>query len=243
MEWVFIAIVILFASVLKGLTGFGFALLAMPFLLIFYPAKLVIPVLTLFNLLTSTQIILKIPNLKLNRYTLKIPIWGIIGTLPGVVLLNFVEDRPFKIFVGSMLIIVSFAFLKGFRFKIKDPLRGSVTAGLTSGFLGGFTSISGPPLALFLTSLNVSNDDFRGKFAYFNIATATLALIGYAFSHMLTLETLKITAFQLPIMVFGILIGQKLSRIVSVSLFQKICILITLFSGFMTLFSVLHPLG
>ncbi|WP_025864765.1 sulfite exporter TauE/SafE family protein [Prolixibacter bellariivorans] len=143
MEWVFIAIVILFASVLKGLTGFGFALLAMPFLLIFYPAKLVIPVLTLFNLLTSTQIILKIPNLKLNRYTLKIPIWGIIGTLPGVVLLNFVEDRPFKIFVGSMLIIVSFAFLKGFRFRIKDPLRGSVTAGLTSGFLG-----ASPPSAV-----------------------------------------------------------------------------------------------
>ncbi|MCD6597504.1 MAG: hypothetical protein J7L04_07450, partial [Bacteroidales bacterium] len=70
--------------------------------------------------------------------------------------------------------------------------RATIIAGLTSGFTGGSISISGPPLALFLSSLNYKNNGFRQVFAIFSIVTSVLAMITYFFIGLVSLDSMKV---------------------------------------------------
>lgn len=53
MEIFWIIIIVLAASLVKGITGFGFALVSLPLLLIWYSPREIIPVLILCNLIAS----------------------------------------------------------------------------------------------------------------------------------------------------------------------------------------------
>lgn len=59
MDWLFILLVVLIASLVKGITGFGFALVSLPILVAWFPVKELIPVLTICNLLASIVIVLQ----------------------------------------------------------------------------------------------------------------------------------------------------------------------------------------
>lgn len=239
MIWVYVFAVILLASLLKGITGFGFALLSMPLLLFVYPVKFLIPVLTGFNLFTSILIVLSKKQKKQGLKALILPSWGILGLIPGVLFLHFQSDRTLKIFAGIMLSLLAFAFLFGYRFKIRNPRRATMIAGLVSGFLNGSISVGGPPLAFFLTSIKEDNEGFRMKFAWFSIATASSALIGYYTAGLINNETFRMLLYMFPVLITGTLVGKKVSRYIPVELFRKICILISLISGIMVLIDML----
>lgn len=239
MIWIYVLAVILLASLLKGITGFGFALLSMPLLLFVYPVKFLIPVLTIFNLLTSILIVLTKKQKKQGLKAVILPLWGITGLIPGVLFLHEQSDRSLKIFAGVMLSLLAFAFLFGYRFKIRSPWRATMIAGLISGFLNGSISVGGPPLAFFLTSIKEDNEGFRMKFAWFSIATASSALIGYASTGLVTHETFRVCIYMVPVLIIGTLVGKRLSKRIPVELFRKICILISLISGIMVLVDML----
>jgi hypothetical protein len=104
-------------------------------------------------------------------------------------------------------------------------------AGAFLGFLTGSISISGPPLALFLHSAKVNNQEFREIFSWFSIVTSIIALLGYGFSGLITLHILKMSALFLPILFAGSFIGKRINDHVSFPVFEKFILLITLGSS------------
>ena len=59
MDMIWILLIVSFASLLKGSTGFGFALVSLPALLFWYPLKELIPTLLLCNFIISVFMILQ----------------------------------------------------------------------------------------------------------------------------------------------------------------------------------------
>ncbi len=229
--WIIIFSIIFLSGIVKGTTGFGFALFSVPLLVHFIPIKYLIPIVTLFNLFSSFQILVQSKNIKLKRSIILLSISGIIGVVMGSFILKFFPDRWLELMAAIVLIILSILFLTGYRFKIRHLKRGNVIAGLISGILGGSLAISGPPLALFLTSVETDKLRFRYIFAWFSVITASIALFDYIKIGYVNLFTFKVFAIALPIVIMSIIIGKKLSEIVSVKIFYKVVICITLISG------------
>lgn len=238
MEWIIALTIIFLAALLKGLTGFGFALLSLPFLMLFFPVKDLVPTITMLSLLSSVQVILLTKEARLDKKEIPLQLWGITGIIGGIVLLKYIPAEILKMIIAILLILVSVAFLEGFRFKIKRPKRARMIAGLTSGFLGGSLSISGPPLALFLTSMDLSTSNFRVTFSWFSTITACVSLAGYYFSGLLTWDNATMGLGLFPAVIVGTLTGQSLTKKVSTQLFYKVCIWVTLVAGVSALVSV-----
>ncbi len=228
--WVLIPVIFL-ASLIKGTTGFGFALMALPVLVHFYPVKNVIPLLTLFNFFSSVLILYQHRHQKITLENLVLPISGLIGVMAGLTFFYISRASVLKLTIGIILSLISLAFLLGYRIKIKRYRFGSAVAGLLSGFLGGSLSVSGPPLALFLTSLNIDNMRFRFIFAIFSIVVTVSAMAGYIGLHTMNLWTLKHFAIFLPLNIAGVALGKKLAASINVTLFYKVVLSITLISG------------
>ncbi|QZE12756.1 sulfite exporter TauE/SafE family protein [Halosquirtibacter laminarini] len=239
---VLLCLVIAGASLLKGMTSFGFSLMAFPILLNFYSPLILVPMLTLCNVLTSAQIVLttKVKKKNTEKPNHWLLIAGVVGIVPGVLLLQTLDVDTLKVIVGVIFVLLSILFLSGFRFKIKHPIRAQIIAGTTAGFLGGALSVSGPPLVLFLTSMKFTNQQFRLHFARFSVLTSSVAFIGYFLSGMITGEVWKLFFISFPILILGTILGQKLSTKVSIRFFQVLCISISLCAGIWSLITGLQ---
>ena len=238
MDLLWIILIVLAASLIKGITGFGFALIALPLLLNWYPAKELIPVLLACNLLSSLIIVLQKKDRKLiNRQFQTLIIYGGIFSLVGVLILRNISEKTL-IFVLSIFFIV-LALISLLNFKKRKPLKLHEgyykIAGSLLGVLTGATSINGPPLALFLNYSNVDNREFREIFAWFSIVTAVVTLAGYFFIGIFTLQSLRMVGSFFPILYLGSFVGKRLNTKMPVPMFQKLTVVLTLISSIVLL--------
>lgn len=231
MEIFWIIIIVLAASLVKGITGFGFALVSLPLLLIWYSPREIIPVLILCNLIASAIIVLQKKEQKLVSWQFRhLIVFGAIFTIAGVLTLRYFPEEIIIKIVSTFFILLSIFSLVGIKHSFKFSPFAYKIAGAFIGFLTGSISISGPPLALFLHSANVGNREFREIFAWFSIATSVIALAGYGFCGLLTMRTFEISALFLPILFAGSFIGKKINRNIPVPVFKKSVLFITLAS-------------
>jgi len=225
-------LVVVIASLVKGITGFGFALVALPPLMIWYSPKEIIPVLLLCNLFASVLIILQKKDRQLiNRQFKWLIIFGALFTIVGVIFLKYLSEHLLIVIVSIFLIILTVLSILGVQYPIKITNRSYKIAGAFLGFLTGSISISGPPMALFLYSAKVDKQQFREIFSWFSIVTSIVALAGYVVLGILTIESLKMSLLFLPILFIGSFIGKKLNNLIPLIVFKKAILIITLFSS------------
>lgn len=230
-----VIIIVAVSSVVKGVTGLGFTLLSFPLLLIWYTPKEIIPVLTVCNLIGSLMIVLQKKEKQLidkNSYIL-IGV-GAVFTILGVVALSSTDGTWLVRGAGIVFIILTILAFWGRKSEKKD-FKTSVYAivGMLIGFLAGAVSVSGPPLVLFLNKINVSNLAFREITATFNLITAIIAVIGYWKADMFNEQSIKLILIFAPILFLGTIVGKKINTAISVSSFQILNIVITLFASIM----------
>lgn len=230
---IWVILIIIASSLIKGLTGFGFALLSFPLLLLWYAPKEIIPVLMICNLIASIMIVLQKKEHKLldNQSYLLIAAGGLF-TISGVIALSTTNETWIIRFAGILFIFLTIFSL--IRRIPKDKNMRNIAyllAGAFIGFLTGAISVSGPPLALFLNRAKVSNRKFREIFAAFSVVTAIIAIFGYFQAGIITIQTLKMTLIFSPILLAGTIIGKKFNSVIPATKFQTLNIVLTFISS------------
>ncbi len=232
MEYFWVILIVLVASLVKGITGFGFALVSLPPLLIWYAPKEIIPVLLLCNLFSSTIIVLQKKDRKLiSKQFNTLILYGAVFTIFGVILLKYLPEELMIIILSVFLILLSVLSVLGVEYTLKLTTRSYKIAGAFLGFLTGSISISGPPMALFLHSAKVDNQQFREIFSWFSIATSVVALVGYLMLDILTIKSFKMVLVFIPILYIGSFIGKRINHLIPDIVFKKAILIITLISS------------
>lgn len=244
MDILWLVLIVLFASLVKGVTGFGFALVSLPFLLFWYSAKEMIPVLILCNLFTSFIIILQKKDRKLVDEKYRVMIYyASFFTILGVFLLKYLPEDLLNLVMSIFFILMSLLSIIGFKYSSKlNSVSSKITnkkscklMGAFLGFITGSLSISGPPMVLFLQSARVDKEQFREIFAWFSISTAFIATIVYIFLGFFNAENLKLSLMFVPLLYLGTFLGKRLNAFISPSLFKSFSILLILISSIILL--------
>lgn len=165
-----LAIGIAFISTLiQSLTGFGFAIVSTPLLLMVYDAKEVVVLLQFLSVVLDTVFVFFVKD-NIDWHFLKpLLIGSVIGHPIGILIYLFVPTIGLKIFIAC--VILSFLFLtKIYRKQLAETSCKTGVVGCLSGILNTSTSMSGPPLIIYLTSTNRDKTSLRATcIAYFTI--------------------------------------------------------------------------
>jgi len=234
----YIILTIVASSLIKGITGFGFALLSLPILLTWYEPKEIIPVLMICNLIASLFIILQKKESKLiDKPSISLIISGGLFTIIGVFVLKYIKADWLIHFSGMLFIILTIlSLIKTKKEKGTMPTYVYPIVGAVIGLITGTVSISGPPLALFLNKAKINNEAFREIFAWFSIVTAVIAIVGYLHLGLLTNEALKLSLLFTPILLAGTIIGKRLNKTLPLTSFRTVNIVLTFISCLLLLF-------
>ncbi|GAF04341.1 sulfite exporter TauE/SafE family protein [Saccharicrinis fermentans] len=232
MELFWIILIISVASLIKGITGFGFALVALPPLLFWYTPIEIIPVLLICNLVSSIIILLQKKEGKLVDHKFKpLIIYGGLFTIFGVFILKKISGHYIIMGISIVFILLTIlSLLKIEQTKKALPGYSYKLAGAIVGFLSGSISVSGPPLAVFLNRAGVNNQQFREIFSWFNLVTALAAVVGYIHFNMLTFDSLKQVMLFSPILYLGSFIGKRINGYMPAKSFKTITMTLTLIS-------------
>ncbi|EAS45278.1 sulfite exporter TauE/SafE family protein [Photobacterium profundum] len=197
-------------SFVQGMVGFGLGMVSVPILSLFLDVKMAIPIATVFGWLITIPVCLKMRqhiNFKL-AFLLYIP--AIVGIQFGGELLKNVESAYILLAMGIILIFVGGSTLINRPIRVKDNIFSAAICGLLSGVLGAGAGESGPPIVTYMNCLKVSAEKIKAT-TNFYFFLAMLTVIFKLFSNgVITEDVGTITAWSIPTMLGGGLIGMRL---------------------------------
>ena len=230
-------LVMFFAGVIQGLTGFGFALVSVPIMTLFLSPKKAIPIILIHALLIVIIILYETRKWIDLKRIWPLMIAGIVGLPFGTYLLVILEVGTLKVLIGSVIVLFALAFLKGFKKQIKAEKLAFAPAGFISGLLAGSTMMGGPPVILFFTNQGLNKNVFRANLVCYFTILSLAAIPAYIAGGLITKEVIKYAVLLLPAVILGGITGIRLARIVQEQLFKKIVLIILIVAGLMSIAS------
>lgn len=162
------AMAVLLAGFVQGCTGFGFALVSVPVLVLIFPPAMVPPIVVMLSMLSNVIVLIETRKWVRLRMVIPLLIGGVIGLPVGGYILSRIEPGPFKLIVGVLVFIFAIVMLAGWRRPVSNETAGLVPVGILSGVLSTSTSMGGPPLVLFFSNQGIEKEGFRANIvAYF----------------------------------------------------------------------------
>jgi uncharacterized membrane protein YfcA len=213
------------AAVVNGALGYGFSSITVPLALLFTTSRVLNPALVLVELALNGYVLFvnrdAVPQVR-RRMT---PV--VIGLIPGVAIgtLAVALVRPdwLKLWTFALLLPLILLQAGGVRRPLRAERRWGLPFGTGVGALYALTTISGPPLALFLNNRGLAKREFRASLGFIRVAEAALTVTAYWYAGLFTREALLLTPVMVPSLLVGVPLGAWIIRHVEAETFRRIC--------------------
>ncbi|WP_210471399.1 sulfite exporter TauE/SafE family protein [Sporosarcina sp. 6E9] len=222
-------VIILFASILQTSTGFGFSIMATPFLLLIFEPKEAIQINFVLSLVISAALIRKI-RADVDMGILKRFMIGSLPGLPiGILIFLFAETRNLKVGIG--VVILALTFLLMLNFHLKTTKRRDFFVGGLSGLLTTGIGMPGPPLLLYFSGTGTPKAQLRATTLAFYLFIYSISLVVQVLFAGSNKTVWISSGMGLPLVVLGLYFGQRLFHRINQKYFRIFTYLILLFTG------------
>ena len=198
-----ISLAVVIGAVIQGSLGFGYALVAVPAMVLLLPWA--VPVTPLFLALPMTLLmsVREWRSIDLSGFAL-ITAGRLLGTVAGVVLLVLAPKGYLSMVTGLLILTVALgSFLKP-RFEVNKRTR--LAGGVSSGVVGTVAALGGTPLALVYQDR--SGAELRSTLAISFVVGIAMSLVGLGLAGKVEGRHVVLALELLP----GLLVGLWASR-------------------------------
>jgi uncharacterized protein len=178
---IIMAIAALMAAMITGALGYGFSSIIVPVALLFVPSRTLAPALVLLELATNLLGLFthrrQVPAIARRMLPL------LVGLVPGVAVGSCVlfsaNGSSLKIATYATLLPLVMVQTAGLRWPLRREKTAAVPTGAAIGALYSATTISGPPLALFLNNQGLARDQFRAAIYLVRVVESVATTVAY----------------------------------------------------------------
>jgi uncharacterized membrane protein YfcA len=230
--YIYAATVLLAAYFIRGISGFGSGLVAVPLLALKLPLTFVVPLILLTDFTASVV---------LGGFNFKRVAWaeirrllpaGLIGVIIGTSLLVSLPKTPMLIGLGSFVILFALRnlfFLKG------DPKPISPwwawPAGLTGGTVGALFGTGGPPYVIYLSHRLTDKGQLRATFSGLFIADGLSRIVSFSVTGLMHGKLGLAYLGAMPVALAALWVGSHVHTRLTNAQMMKLVGLILLGSG------------
>ncbi|QLQ03741.1 MAG: sulfite exporter TauE/SafE family protein [Thiobacillus sp.] len=234
------AVILLVAYVIRGITGFGSGLISVPLLALILPLKFVVPLALLLDF-TASMVMgsFNFGRVKWSEIGVLIP-FSILGVALGTSLLVNLPSGP------VMIALAGFVFVFAIRsvFNIRgDKLiaRGWAVPAALTGDGRRVVWHWGPPYVIYLTHRIHDKSDLRATFSALFFADGMSRIVSFLIAGLLMSAKVWTAYFAaLPLMLGGLYLGGRAHVGLSPSLMTRLVGVLLLVSSVSLLFKALH---
>jgi hypothetical protein len=219
------AVITFAAAVVNGALGYGFSSITVPLALFLTTSRVLNPALVLVELVLNGYVLFvnreALPQV---RARMRPVILGLVpGILAGTLAVALVRPDWLKLWTFALLLPLILLQAGGFRRAIRNERRWGLPFGAGVGALYSLTTISGPPLALFLNNQGLAKREFRASLGFVRVAEAGFTAAAYWYAGFFTSEALRLTPVMVPGLLVGVPLGAWIIRRVQAETFRRVC--------------------
>lgn len=214
-ELIWVGLIIGIAAYVQSCTGFGFALISIPFLSLLLDIKTSVPLVIFYSFLVS----LPLSIMMRQHLCWKSIIFLFLGSLPGTFIGSKIlqQARPeyLLISMGVVLIVYcSFELLKKESSIIVFNRFWITVVGFFSGILGGSIGESGPPVVIYTSMQGWSADQIKSTLlCFFSIQMAGI-ILQYLYDDLYNSRIVDLFLYSLPCFIVGAVFGVLTYKII-----------------------------
>jgi uncharacterized membrane protein YfcA len=216
-----VVVVSLLASAAQGLTGFGYALVVVPFFILILDVQDAVVVATVLGAVGVALIVVRVYR--------DVP-WPTVGRLlagsaagipAGLTALVFAPEDVLRIAVGLAAAAMALLLAAGVRVETRSA-PADLAAGAVSGALRASTGLPGPPVVLYLQGSGTPPHEFRATLAVVFFAGGLISLVALAAAGVVHGDALALAAIGVPAVVVGNWTGGRLHGRIDPELFGRL---------------------
>ncbi|MFF4619005.1 sulfite exporter TauE/SafE family protein [Nonomuraea jabiensis] len=232
------AVIILIASTVHAVTGFGYALVATPLLAIAVDPHTAV-VSTTMSALAMTITIAVRQRHHAEWKVAMIAMAGIVLGLPiGLWVYGVTSERVLTALIGVGVLGCTVMVWR--RVKVPGSVPVLVGVGLVSGALSTSTGTNGPPMVAAFQGMGYEPARFRATLSAVFAGTSVFSLIGFAVAGQVNTQSLWIGLVGLPVVQLGWFAGNAIFSRIDPERFRKVVLAALLVSAAVTLASALN---
>lgn len=242
MTWGVVAAVcgaVFVATVVQQVSGFGFALLAVPLSSLAIGPKDAVAVAMAAGFVSSGKMAwglrdrVQVPVLR------RLLLGAALGLPVGVVGLALIPEDPLRVGLAVVVVLMVVALGAGFRRPSTHP-RTQVGAGVASGLLNGSLGTGGPPVILLLQASETEQHSFRATTTSFFAVCDVVAIPLIVVSGAATSTGWWCAMASLPVLLVGDVLGSRLAYRIEPAPFRRLVLGLLVVTAVVTLASALR---
>jgi hypothetical protein len=221
----------------RGATGFGAGVIAIPLLLLALPVPVVIPVITVTGLLASFgQVVHQRRHVDWSAVR-RLALPTLAGV--GIGLWLFATLDPRLLLKAFALFIIAYALWSLRSVTLPAASRGWL--GPLAGALGGFVAtvfggMAGPFYVIYLGALQLDKTAFRATIATLLLCLSAIRVAGYGGLGLYDARVLALLAVSVPVMVAATFAGDRWHHRLDEARFKRVVAVLMVASGLALLF-------
>lgn len=225
-------------GMVTAVSGFGFVLLVMmffPYILPSYAAG--VAVCGILSVLSSGYLTVRLWT-KVRWKRIFVPIAAYFAVNTAVIAFASVQpDAVLKKLLAVTLILLSlYFFFFGGKMKFRPTVFSGIIFGAISGVLGGFFSVSGPPVVLYMLAASEDNDTYMANIqAYFTV-TSLYSTVMRSIYGMINIPILLYSGIGFIAVLVGLFLGKKLFSRLDPAMLRRVIYAVMMLSGIVMLF-------
>lgn len=207
------ALIVWFAYLVYGLTGFGSGLVAVPLLAHFMPLQFVVPYIVILNVSASLALLGRQKFRRDVNWRELAPLlpFGMVGIGLGTLLLMNMSTAALRPALGIFVLVFGIRSLLGIRGDNPVSRLWAIPAGLAGGMVGALFSTSGPPYVIYLSHRLRDKSQLRSSFSVMIMLESALRLMVFLAAGLVLQEhMLSALLLAFPLMGFGLYVGNRI---------------------------------
>jgi len=212
------------AGFLRGFTGFGFALAAVPVLTLFVEPAAVVPAIPIVAMVAGAEQLTRAWKSANWHAIYRLLIGAVVGAPFGVFALTYFSANAMRILIGLVLLGAVLALWRGYRFKERPPTGAQIGIGVASGILNGATAMGGPPVILFFLASPEGVAVGRASLLVYFFFISAWSIVTQAVAGLLDLKVLVLALLMIPVMAVGNVLGDRLFNRAKAATYQRVAL-------------------
>ena len=232
-------IIIFIAHIIKGLSGFGSGLVAIPLLAFFLPITFVVPVLGLLSY--SGTIIQSFSLRKQVSWKIILPLipFSFLGIFIAIWLLSTVDARILVFCLGLFVLLYSLYSLSSIQ-DFKQSRYWTIFCGGFGGLVGALFGTGGPFYVVYLKTQKLNKSQFRATIASIFFIDGGARIFGYASGGLYTPQVLSLVLVLFPVLLAGMYVGHHLHIKIDQKRFNQMISIMLMVSGIMLMLKAMN---
>ncbi|WP_287884525.1 MULTISPECIES: sulfite exporter TauE/SafE family protein [Paracoccus] len=205
-----IAAAVFGAAILRGLTGFGFALAAVPLMSLIIEPRMAVASTILLQVMIGFHDLLHLHGSYDRATVLRLSLGSMLGMPFGIAALALFDPDAGRLAIAAIS-------LAGLGMMLRQPQRRvapgpgvTLAAGVLSGLFGSLAAMPGPPTVAYFVASGTPVARARASMMIFFFVSALITLPGLAVAGAVDLAALGLSLALLPLLVSGTWVGGRL---------------------------------